>query len=183
MDLQIESRNVDMTPRWMAEIEQRIQSLQVGHDDLMHGRVTLTKNRHHKKAARLAEALVLVTLPGRHTITARKEEKTFEEAIRAAFSAIEVELQKYRDKRGATAVRTEPIPPLRGVINKLFPEEGHGFILQEGGGEVYFHKNALHELDFQDLSDGTEVVFNAAPGEKGEHATVVLALPAIAGQE
>lgn len=180
MDLQIESRNVDMTLRWKTEIEQRMQNLQIGHDDLIHGRVTLTKNRHHKKEARVAEALVLVTLPGRHTITARKEDKTFEEAIRAAFSAVEIELQKYRDKRGAAEVRTEPIPPLRGVISKLFLQEGYGFILQDGGGEVYFHKNALRQLEFQNLSDGTEVVFNAAPGKKGEHATVVLPPSALA---
>ena len=183
MDLQIESRNVDMTPRWKIEIEQRMETLQVGHDDVIHGRVTLTKNKHHKKDARVAEALVLVTMPGRHTITARKEEKTFEEAIRSAFSAVEIELQKYRDKRGATEVRTEPIPPLRGVISKLFSEEGYGFILQEGGGEVYFHKNALRELNFRDLSDGTQVLFNAAPGNKGEHATVVVPPPALGGYE
>jgi cold shock CspA family protein/ribosome-associated translation inhibitor RaiA len=183
MDLQIECRNIDMAPRWKTEIEQRMQSLQVGHDDLIHGRVTLTKNKHHKKEARVAESLVLVTLPGRHTITARKEEKTFEEAIRAAFSAVEIELQKYRGKRGATQVRTEPTTPLRGVISKLFPEEGYGFILQDGGSEVYFHQNALRELNFHDLGDGTDVVINAASGEKGEHATVVLPPPAIAGQE
>ena len=153
MNLQIESRNVDMTPRWKTEIEQRMDGLQVGHDDMIHGRVTLTKNLHHKKDARVAEAFVLVTLPRRHTVTARKEEKTFEEAIRAVFSAVEIELHKYRDKRGTTDLRTEPIPPLRGVISKLFPQEGYGFILQEGGGEVYFCKNALRGLDFQDLND------------------------------
>lgn len=182
MDLQIESRNVDMTPRWKTEIEQRMEGLQASHHDLTHARVTLTKNRHHKKEAHVAEALVLVTLPGRHTFTARKEEKTFEEAIRAAFSAVEIELQKYRDKRGTTEVRTEPIPPLRGVISKVFPHEGYGFILQDGGGEVYFHKNALRDLAFEDLTDGSEVVFNAAAGDKGQHATVVMPPPAIPRQ-
>lgn len=120
MDLEIESRNVDMTPRWKTEIEQRMEALKVGHHDLIHGRVTVTKNKHHRKDARVAEALVLITLSGRHTITARKKEQTFEEAIRAAFSAVDSELQKYRDKRSATEVRTEPIPSLRGVISKPF---------------------------------------------------------------
>ena len=79
-------------------------------------------------------------------------------------------------------MRTSPIPPLRGVVSKLFPHEGYGFILQDGGGEVYFHKNALRNLAFQNLTDGAEVVFNAAPGNKGEHATVVMPPPAISGQ-
>jgi ribosome-associated translation inhibitor RaiA len=66
MDLQIESRNVCMTPRWKTEIEQRMESLRNSHNDVIHGRVTLTKNRHHKKDASVAETLVIVTLPGRH---------------------------------------------------------------------------------------------------------------------
>jgi cold shock CspA family protein/ribosome-associated translation inhibitor RaiA len=179
MELHIESRNVAMTPRWKTEVEERMADLQAGHDDLLHGRVTLTKNLHHKKDRRVAEALVVVTLPGRHTITARKEEKTFEEAIRAAFVSVNIELEKFRGKRATTEVRTPPVPPLRGVICKLFPQEGYGFILKEGGGEVYFHKNALHGLTFEALEDGVEVVFNLEPGEKGPQATTVNPLPVI----
>jgi cold shock CspA family protein len=141
--------------------------------------VALTKNPHHKKHKWVAEAFVAVTLPGRHTITARKEEKTFEEAIRAAFTAVAIELRKFREKRAATEVRTPPVPPLRGVVCKLFPQEGYGFILKEGGGEVYFHKNALHGIKFEDLEDGTEVVFNIEPGEKGPQATTVNPVPVV----
>ena len=177
MDITTESRNVEMTPRWKAEIEERMAALDAGHYDLIHGRATLTKNRHHKKDARVAEALVVVTLPGRHTITARKEEKTLEEAIGAAFVAVETELRKYREKRSTTEVRTGSIPPMRGVVCKLFPQEGYGFILPEGGGEVYFHKNALQKLRFEDLTDGTEVAFDVEPGEKGLQATVVTPIP------
>lgn len=176
MELHIESRNVAMTPRWQTEIEERTADLQAGHDDLLHGRVTLTKNPHHKKAKNVAEALVVVNLPGRHTIMARKEDKTFEEAIRAAFAAVEIELRKYREKRASTDIRVPPIP-LRGVICKLFPKEGYGFILQEGGGEVYFHRHALHGLTFDQLEDGMEVAFNVEPGEKGPQATTVNPVP------
>jgi len=167
-----------MTPRWKAEIEERMADLQAGRDDLIHGRVTLTKNRHHKKSRQVAEAVLVVTLPGRHTITARKEEKTFEEAIRAAFSAVEIELWKYREKRASTEVRLPPVP-LRGVICKLFPQEGYGFILREGGGEVYFHKNALHGLKFEQLEDGLPVAFNIEEGKKGPQATTVNPVPIV----
>jgi ribosomal subunit interface protein len=173
MELEIESRNVAMTPRWKTEIEARMNDLQRGHDDLVHGRVTLTKNRHHKQLAKVAEALVVVTLPGRHTLTARKEDKTFEEAIRSAFDAVSIELRKYREKRARTEVRLPPLPPHRGVVCKLFPQERYGFILKEGGGEVYFHANALRDLSFEQLEDGTEVVFGLEEGKKGPQATVV----------
>ena len=179
MELHIESRNVKMTPRWETEINERVADLQAGHDDLIHARIALTKNPHHKKHKWVAEAFVAVTLPGRHTITARKEEKTFEEAIRAAFSSVEIELRKFREKRATTEARTPPVPPLRGVVCKLFPQEGYGFILKEGGGEVYFHKNALHGIKFEDLEDGTEVVLNIEPGEKGLQATTVNPVPVV----
>lgn len=180
MELHIESRNVKMTPRWKNEIERRMADLQTGHEDLIHGRVTLTKNTHHKKARNVAEALVLVTLPGRHTITAKKEEKTFEEAIRAAFFSMEIELRKYREKRASKEIRLPPISS-RGVICKLFPQEGYGFILQEGGGEVYFHRNAVHGMKFEELEDGSEVSFNVEEGEKGPQATTVNPVPLIPG--
>ena len=176
MDLHIESRNVEMTPRWKTEIEERMADLQLGHDDITHGRVTLTKNRHHKKDQRVAEAVVVVTLPGRRTITSRKEEKTFEEAIRAAFFAVEIELKKLREKRASKEVRV-PTLPMQGVISKLFPQEGYGFILKEGGGEVYFHKNAVHGLKFKELEDGLEVAFNVEDGVKGPQATTVNPVP------
>jgi ribosomal subunit interface protein len=179
MELEIESRHVKMTPRWKQEIEARMADLQRGHEDLIHGRVTLTKNRHHKKQANVAEALVVVSLPGRHTLTARKENKTFEEAIRKAFDAVAIELRKFREKRAKKEIRTAPIPPLRGVVCKLFPKEEYGFILKEGGGEVYFHKNALKGLAFTELEDGTEVVFNVEEGQKGPQATAVHPVPAI----
>lgn len=180
MELEIESRNVGMTPRWKTEIEARMDDLQRGHGDLIHGRVTLTKNRHHKKLANVAEALVVVTLPGRHTMTARKENKTFEEAIRSAFHAVTIELRKYREKRAETAIRSSPIPPYRGVVCKLFPKERYGFLLKEGGGEVYFHANALQGIAFEQLEDGTEVAFGLEEGKKGPQATVVTIPPPMA---
>lgn len=176
MKLEIESRNVAMTPRWKTEIESRMDDLQRGHEDVIHGRVTLTKNRHHKKLSNVAEALIVVTLPGRHTMTARKEDKTFEEAIRAAFRAVSIELRKYREKRAQTEIRLSPAPPHRGVVCKLFLEEDYGFILKEGGGEVYFHAHALQGLPFKELEDGMDVVFGLEEGENGPQATVV-ALP------
>lgn len=179
MHVEIESRHVEMTPRWKTEIETRMRDLQRGHEDLLHGRVTLTKNPHHKKLANVAEALVVVTLPGRHTVTARKEDKTFEEAIRASFQAVSIELRKYREKRARTDIRIPPVPPHRGVICKLFPRKRYGFILKEGGGEIYFHANALQGLAFEQLEDGTEVVCGFEQGKKGPQATVVALPPSI----
>lgn len=178
MDLQIESRHVTMTPRWKQEIEERMSALQSGHDDIIHGRVTLTLHKGHRRAEDTSEALVVVTLPGRHTITARKQDKTFEEAMRAAFFAVDGELATYREKRATKEIRVPPIP-FRGVISKIFPDEGYGFILMDGGEEIYFHRNALHGLTFEQLEDGTEVAFDLEEGEKGPQAKTVNPVPIV----
>jgi ribosome-associated translation inhibitor RaiA len=105
LDIKIESRNVGMTPRWKTEIERRVEALDNGIIHVTHARVTLTKNAHHKKGADNAEALVVITLPPKRTVTARKEAKTFEEAIRAAFQAVDHELEKIEEKRVARAAK------------------------------------------------------------------------------
>lgn len=98
MDLKIDSRNVGMTPRWRQEIQDRITTLQTEYDNITHARITLTKNPHHKKGDDNAEALIVLNLPPRHTVTARKEAKSFEEAIRSAFKAATTEIKKFREK-------------------------------------------------------------------------------------
>jgi cold shock CspA family protein/ribosome-associated translation inhibitor RaiA len=174
----IDSRNITMTPGWRAEIEERLAALELGHGNFTHARVTLTKNLHHRKDDKGAEALVVLNLPGRHTITARKDAETFEEAIREAFCAAEIEVDKYREKRASHDVRLPVAPPLRGVVSEIFRDEGYGFILPEDGGEkVYFHRNAVHELGFEQLEDGMEITFNIEEGEKGPQANVVKPVP------
>jgi ribosome-associated translation inhibitor RaiA len=98
MELEIESRNAGLTPGWKSEFEARMAELQLRHQDLVHRRVTITKNLHHKKLANVAETLIVVTLPGRQAKMSRKEHKTSEVAIRTAFDAIAIELRKHREK-------------------------------------------------------------------------------------
>ena len=105
VDLKIESRNVGMTPRWKTEIERRVAALETDKIRIIHARVTLTKNAHHKKGADNAEALIVITLPRKRVLTARKESKTFEEAIRAAFAAVGHELDKIEEKRLARSAK------------------------------------------------------------------------------
>jgi cold shock CspA family protein len=65
------------------------------------------------------------------------------------------------------------------VVAKLFRGAGYGFILQEGGGEVYFHRNAVHGLTFEQLEDGMEVGFDVEDGKKGPQAITVNPAPLV----
>lgn len=175
MDLQIEGRHTGVTAEWRADIEARVADLHPGHG-MTHVRVTLTKH-DHRKAEDSYDVLIVVQIPG-HTVTARKQQDSFEEAIRATFAAIKVELEKIREKRASHDIRTNA-PPERGIVSKVFRDEGYGFITMEDGTEVYFHRNAVHDLAFEEIEDGLEVSLNVEPGEKGPQATTVNPVPSV----
>jgi cold shock CspA family protein/ribosome-associated translation inhibitor RaiA len=172
MDLQIEGRQTAVKPELRADIEARVADLHPGHD-IKHVRVKLTKH-DHRKPDDSHSVLLVVQIPG-HTITAAKHQATFEQAINDTFEALGIELEKIRDKRASHSVEVTA-PPERGVVTKLFLDEGYGFIATEDGTEVYFHKNAVRDLNFEQM-DGMSVSLNIEPGEKGPQATVVQPLP------
>jgi cold shock CspA family protein/ribosome-associated translation inhibitor RaiA len=175
MDLQIEGRHTGVTAEWRADIEARVADLNPAHG-MTHARITLTKH-DHRKAEDSYDVLIVVQIPG-HTVTARKQQNSFEEAIRNAFAAIKVELEKIREKRASHDIRTNT-PPRRGVVRRLFRDEGYGFITMEDGTEVYFHRNAVHDVAFEEIEDGLEVSLNVEPGEKGPQATTVNPVPSV----
>jgi CspA family cold shock protein len=59
---------------------------------------------------------------------------------------------------------------LKGKIKKLIRERGFGFISVEDGREVFFHRSALEEIDFDTLEEGNSVEFNVERGPKGSQA-------------
>ncbi len=168
MNLYIEGRHIKVTDEWASDITARANELKPS-AGVVHLRATLARH-DHQNADDTHEAVLVAQMPG-HTVTARKSDNSFEEAIRQAFEALETELERIQERRASHEVRVAA-PPERGVVTKLFPEDGYGFIVLEDGIEVYFHRNAVHDLEFEKM-DGMEVTLNIEPGEKGPQATTV----------
>ncbi|MFN2646410.1 MAG: cold-shock protein, partial [Burkholderiales bacterium] len=65
----------------------------------------------------------------------------------------------------------------RGLVEKLFAEEGYGFIRTlEDNRQLYFHRNSVLHDDFGRLTVGTEVRFAPEEGEEGPQASSVQVL-------
>jgi cold shock CspA family protein len=69
-----------------------------------------------------------------------------------------------------------------GTITSLVTERGFGIITDAAGEEFFLHRGALHGTDFEDLTEGSEVVFEARdraagdqPGERRRAVNVRLA--------
>src|SRR2546430_1694525 len=130
MDIRTESRNVTMVPQWQEEIEGRLHDLQDGHNDILHARMILERNRHHNKGPKVAMARLVCNVRG-GTFTASKTEETFEEAIRATFNAMEEELRTFREKRKQRARvayhvrRVLSVPDGQRACLQELPDPGH----------------------------------------------------------
>jgi CspA family cold shock protein len=48
----------------------------------------------------------------------------------------------------------------RGKLTKLFPERGYGFIQEEDGEEIFFHRKDFQNIELHSLKEGQEVQFD-----------------------
>ena len=168
MDIEIQTQHVAMQPEWRALIEERLARLGERYPKLVRVHVTLKHGRHHLRGAE--EVDIVATYPGA-TLRAAKQEEEMRDAVHAALDALERELAAHHEERRHFG--KAPGPRSSGTIERLFTDRGYGFIRTDDGEEVYFHQNALHELDFASLSLGLPVELELERGERGPQASRV----------
>ena len=59
---------------------------------------------------------------------------------------------------------------MKGTIKKVIQQRGFGFIAAEDGKEIFFHRSALAEGDFDSLQEGASVEFDVEESPKGARA-------------
>jgi ribosomal subunit interface protein len=168
MDIEIQTRQVTMHPAWRALIEERLARLADRYPDLIRVHVTLRHGGHHLRGTE--EVDVVATCPGA-TLRAAKQEERMRDAVHAALDALERELAAHHETRRHFGKAPGPRPA--GTIARLFADRDYGFIRTDQGEEIYFHRNALRELDFTTLMPGVPVEFEVEPGERGLQASRV----------
>jgi len=93
-------------------------------------------------------------------------------AILDAFSEMRRRLQDYaRTRRGKVKKHADPL--VRGTVDRLFPEQNHGFLTTADGGQVFFHRDSVLNGHFDLLRVGSPVRFAEELGEKGPQASTV----------
>jgi cold shock CspA family protein/ribosome-associated translation inhibitor RaiA len=153
----------------------RLEGLAEGHTDLIDIRIKGQTTDHHKHG----EQSVRITCQARgRELVAARTRPDLGLALHDALDAFEREVHKLREKRRDRTRAPAPEPPHLGVVEKIFREEGYGFILTHEGEQVYFHRNAVKEgLDFDRLEEADRVALNVEAGDKGPQATTVVAPP------
>jgi ribosomal subunit interface protein len=171
MDIEIQTQHVVMEPAWRTLIEERLAHLADRYPRMIRVHVTLKHGGHHQHGTE--EVDIVATGPGA-TVRAGKRGEDMREAAHAALDALERQLAEQRDEqqRFGTGLGARA----SGKIARLFADRGYGFILSDGGEEVYFHRNAVRELDFAALEPGVAVRIEVERGTHGPHASRVYPL-------
>jgi cold shock CspA family protein/ribosome-associated translation inhibitor RaiA len=174
LEMQIHWRNPNAIEEALRDrAEERIEALGEDHTDLIDVWIDVHVNTHHRQGA--DEVSLRAQVRGAEIVVRRQAEEAGL-ALRDALEAFEREMHKLRGRRGdrSRGAAAPNMPPHLGIVDRVFPDRGYGFILTDSGDEVYFHRNAVqHELRFETLQEGQRVALNFEPGEKGLQATVV----------
>lgn len=172
--LQINFRGMKQSDAVEARIRERAAELEVFYEPIMRCRVVVhaPHRRHHQ--GKLFHVRIDLKVAGAELVVNREpaQHHAYEDvfvAIRDAFDAARRQLEDHaRRQRGAVKLHE---PPLVARVAKLFPD--YGFVETGDGREVYFHRNAVVNQDFDRMEVGVEVEIVEELGEQGPQASTV----------
>ncbi len=144
---------------------------------IMHCHVVIDlSHRHHRHGKRFRVSIDM-TVTRRHELAiarAPTENEYLEDAhaaIDRSFDEAERRLNDW-EQRLRGYVKTHHAPPLARVT-KIFGDRGFGFLENEDGEEIYFHKNSVLREAFTALTPGVLVRYYEEPGDNGPQASTV----------
>jgi len=173
MELKVEARNVELKKGWQIKIDEEKEKLVRHHAGfVLHLRVSIEATTHHKEGG--YEVKVVASVPNDTVVVTRKGERVRPLLIEA-FDVLALQLKEILRKKRKSKKQAEPTAAVDsvGVINKVSPHESYGFITTFDDREIYFHENALKNVEIDDLVEGDSVIYGESIGDKGPQASWV----------
>jgi ribosome-associated translation inhibitor RaiA/cold shock CspA family protein len=174
--LEIAFHNMDHSDALESLVREKAARLDRMSDRLNSCRVVVeAPHKHHRKGNEYHVRIFMGVPTGELVISRDPGDNNVHEhpqvAIRDAFDRAERKLKEYqRQLRGDVKAHETP---LQGRVIRLFPD--HGFIATNDGREIYFHRNAVVEMDFDEMEteQTVELVVARGDSENGPHASTV----------
>lgn len=147
-------------------------------DEIIACRVSVSKPHQRQHSGNAYRVQIIVNLPHNRDLVVTEEPSTVERRsdlgplINSAFKTMERRLKESGERRRRDAL-APGAEEHRGLVVKLFEDQGYGFLRTPAGREFYFHRNSVLHQDFGRLSIGTEVRFEPEMGEMGPQASTV----------
>jgi cold shock CspA family protein len=194
LPMQITFRNMESSENVKDWIRSEAGKLETFYKPIMGCRVAVEIPHKHRRKGAAYGVRIDLTLPGgeivvkraptlahrlrqvKKTAITKHEEldgprKNLRLAINQAFEAASRRLQDYARKQRREVKRHEPLPVAR--VERVFRDDGYGFLTAPDGREIYFHQDSVLNGGFKRLKVGTVVNFSEEKGEKVPQASTV----------
>jgi cold shock CspA family protein/ribosome-associated translation inhibitor RaiA len=173
MELKVEARNVELKKGWQMKIEEEKEKLLKSYASfVLHLRVSIEATTHHKEGG--YQVKIVASVPNDTVVVTRKGE-IVRPLLIEAFDVLTLQLKEILRKKRKSKKQTEAavVSDSVGIINKVSPHESYGFITTFDDREIYFHENALKNVEIDDLVEGDSVIYGESLGDKGPQASWV----------
>lgn len=171
--LQITFRDIEHSEALETHIREKAGKLETFFDPIMSCRVVVEMPHQHKHQGRFFNVRVDIGVPGSEIVVNRDKHEDVYVALRDAFDAAKRQLEDY-GRRLRRETKTHP-QQHTGLVARLVPEEGYGFIRRADGDELYFSSDNLVNATFDQIKAGDEVKFieeMAAEGPQAKRVSV-----------
>jgi cold shock CspA family protein len=163
-----------------AEIRRHVDKLATRYPDLIACRVSVEALHNQHRTGNIHEVHVTLSLPGRdlavtrapHHAKERLAHPDVHSAVRDAFRAAEHQLQssKTGPRQGIASSGSSAVS---GQVAQMQPDADHGFILNNVGSQLYFHRDSVTKGDFAAMKVGDRVHYVEEEGNAGPVASKV----------
>lgn len=170
-------RNIDPSPAVEANARKAAAELEKFHPRIVGCDVVIEAPEKRKVSGRDILVRLKISVPGPDVRVSRrvgvaKADENVQLALHQAFDAARRMLED--QVREASPERSKHHAPiLHGRIDRLFADEGYGFIVADDGNEVYFGSDSLTREVWSSLRANDRVRFREEEGENGLFATNV----------
>ncbi len=175
--LEISFRGTPKTGPMDELIREKVDKLDRMHDRLVSCRVAVEVPQTHQQTGSFFRVRAEIGVPGDRLVIKRESNQgsmheTLHRVIRDVFDTAEKQLRKHREQQ-RRETKQHPEQDEVGFVVRLFPEQDYGFFRTLDDREVYFHRNAVANDDFDRIEIGTGVRFVESMGEEGLQASTV----------
>jgi cold shock CspA family protein len=108
----------------------------------------------------------------KRTSEASRQFEPLDAIIRRTFESAQRQLESLVEKQ-RNQVKAHTSNDVTALVDKIFRDEGYGFLRTLDGQQVYFHKNSCLHGEWERLTPGTGVRYTEQEGEKGLQASSV----------
>lgn len=176
--LELSFRDVTRTEQLEDIIRERVEKLELFHDQIISIRVAVEQPQEHQSSGSTYRVRLSMRIPPGHELAVSREpgkdylHDDLATVIHRAFDSLERRVKKLKEKQQGET-KKHPEQEVGGLVRRILAEEGYGFIRSVDGRDIYFHRNSVVGNEFDRLETGTGVRFVEEPGEEGPQASTV----------